>query len=182
MARLLTYGDPRAYEATAAVVLTGRCLSTRSLDEAAEPDDGLLRPPEVGTFLDEARAVLAHARETPRQKARLARIAPDATAPSAFLGGLYAAASCSEATEAMEALTFAAAAPDADSVAAVAGAMLGALHGAGVWPVELLSRLESTWVMDTLARDLVAEVTDSPSGSEYTPPEDPFWLDRYPGW
>ncbi|WP_182905641.1 ADP-ribosylglycohydrolase family protein [Microbispora sp. H13382] len=179
----LTHGDPRAYEATAAaVILTWRCLSTRSLDEAAEPDADRPWPPDVGTFLGEARAVLAQARHTPRQKAQLARIAPDATAPSAFLGGVYVAASCSEPAEAMEALTFAATAPDGDSVAAVAGAVLGALHGVDVWPVELLSRLESAWVMDTLARDLVSEVTDSPGGSEYTPPEDPFWLDRYPGW
>ncbi|MEU7889006.1 ADP-ribosylglycohydrolase family protein [Microbispora bryophytorum] len=179
----LTHGDPRAHEATAAaVVLAGRCLSTRRLEEAAEPDADRPWPPAAGTLLDEACAILAQAWQAPRQKARLARVAPDATAPSALLGGVYVAASWPEPAEALEALAFAATAPDGDCVAAVAGAMLGALHGVDVWPVELLSRLELAWVMDTLARDLVSEVTDSPGGSGYTPPEDPFWLDRYPGW
>ncbi|WP_196467463.1 hypothetical protein [Planomonospora sp. ID91781] len=82
----------------------------------------------------------------------------------------------------MEALTFAAAAPDGDSVTAVTGALLGALYGVDIWPVELISRLELVWVMDTLARDLALQITESPAGGEYESGEDPFWWDRYPGW
>ncbi|WP_327045977.1 ADP-ribosylglycohydrolase family protein [Microbispora sp. NBC_01189] len=179
----LTHGDPLAYNATAAAaVLTGRCLSAGSLAEAAGHDPGPLRSPDVAAVLGRARAVFAQARRTPRRKDQLAQAAPDATAPSALLGATYVAGSCDEPDEAMEALSFAALAPDGSSVAAVTGAILGALYGVEVWPVELLSRLESAWLLDTLARDLVAEVTESPGGSEYAPPHDPFWLERYPGW
>lgn len=36
--------------------------------------------------------------------------------------------------------------------------------------------------MDTLARDLALQVTESPGGSEYAAAADPYWNDRYPGW
>ncbi|MFJ9740510.1 ADP-ribosylglycohydrolase family protein [Streptomyces sp. NPDC101166] len=99
--------------------------------------------------------------------ARLAQLAPDATAPSALLGGLYVAASFPDRYQVDAALRFAAQAPDGDSVACVAGALLGAAHGAEALPVDLVSRHELAWVLDTLARDLVAQLTDSPSGGEY---------------
>ncbi|WP_220039839.1 hypothetical protein [Nonomuraea aridisoli] len=99
-----------------------------------------------------------------------------------LLGGVYAAASCAGPAEAAEALSFAATAPAAGSVAAVTGAMLGAVHGVHVWPLALLNRLELVWVMDTLARDLVAQLTENPSGSAYGRASDPSWFGRYPGW
>jgi hypothetical protein len=49
-------------------------------------------------------------------------------------------------------------------------------------PVDWVSRLELAWVADTLARDMISEFTDSPSGSEYSEAPDPHWWDRYPGW
>ncbi|MEU6770188.1 hypothetical protein [Streptomyces sp. NPDC046759] len=64
----------------------------------------------------------------------------------------------------------------------MAGALLGALHGAEALPVDLISRHELAWVLDTLARDLVVQLTDSPSGGEYTAGWDQYWWDRYPGW
>ncbi|WP_049565216.1 ADP-ribosylglycohydrolase family protein [Nonomuraea sp. SBT364] len=153
----LTHGDPQAYRATAAAaLLTGRCLATNALGDAVESVPELPRTREPAGILGEARTVCAKAREEPRSKARLAEVAPDATAPSALLGGLY--------------------------VAAVSGALLGALYGVGAWPVRLLGRLESVWVMDTLARDLASQLTESPSGSAYEPAKDPSWLTRYPGW
>ncbi|MGW3248242.1 hypothetical protein [Streptomyces sp. NPDC001070] len=79
-------------------------------------------------------------------------------------------------------LRFAATAPDGDSVACMTGALLGAAHGAQALPVDLVSRHELAWVLDTLARDLVAQFSDSPSGSEYVPGWDPHRWDRYPGW
>ena len=82
----------------------------------------------------------------------------------------------------MEALEFAATAPDGDSVAAVAGALLGAGNGASQLPVDLVSRHELAWVLDTLARDAVQELVDSPGGSEFEAPRDPHWWSRYPGW
>jgi hypothetical protein len=51
----------------------------------------------------------------------------------------------------------------------VTGALLGAVHGYVALPVDLLSRRELTWVLDTLARDLLSEMKNSPSVSEYVP-------------
>lgn len=51
-----------------------------------------------------------------------------------------------------------------------------------MWPVELVSSLELVWALDTLARDLALQITESPSGDEYTEALDPYWWDRYPGW
>ncbi|MEU2063289.1 hypothetical protein [Streptomyces sp. NPDC013455] len=70
----------------------------------------------------------------------------------------------------------------ADSVACVTGALLGAVHGAEALPAGLVSRHELAWALDTLARDLTAQIDDSPSGSEYIKGWDPNWWDRYPGW
>ncbi|MGV9844527.1 hypothetical protein ACWDUB_20835 [Streptomyces fungicidicus] len=80
------------------------------------------------------------------------------------------------------ALRFAAGAPDGDSVACVTGALLGAVHGIEALPVDLVSRHELSWVLDTLARDLLLQILDSPSGSEYVEDWDPRWWSRCPGW
>ncbi len=95
---------------------------------------------------------------------------------------MYVAASFPGRDQLDAALRFAAGAPDGDSVACVAGALLGAAHGAEALPVGPVSRHELAWVLDTLARDLVAQFTDSPSGSEYVGGWDPHWWGRYPGW
>jgi hypothetical protein len=112
----------------------------------------------------------------------LREVAPDKTAKSALAGGLYVASTYAEPERFVEALEFAATAPDGDSVAAVAGALLGAGNGASQLPADLVSRHELAWVMDTLARDAVQELMDSPGGSEYSAPRDPHWWARYPGW
>ncbi|GAA3210385.1 hypothetical protein GCM10020256_08400 [Streptomyces thermocoprophilus] len=67
-------------------------------------------------------------------------------------------------------------------MACVTGALLGAAHGAGLLPAGLVARHELAWVLDTLARDLVLEFDDSPSGGEYVRGWDPDWWNRYPGW
>jgi ADP-ribosylglycohydrolase len=112
----------------------------------------------------------------------LQEVAPDKTARSALTGALYVATTYPHPGQFMEALKFAALAPDGDSVAAVTGALLGAGHGASQLPADLLSRHELAWVLDTLARDAVSELIDSPGGSEHQPPRDPHWWSRYPGW
>ncbi|MGW5258148.1 ADP-ribosylglycohydrolase family protein [Streptomyces sp. NPDC004012] len=132
--------------------------------------------------LERLATALRQADDHPADAARLARLAPDVTAPSALLGALYAAASFPEPAQVGAALRFAAGAPDGDSPACVTGALLGAVHGAEALPVDLVSRHELAWVLDTLARDLVAQFADSPSGDEYTIGWDPHWRDRYPGW
>lgn len=79
------------------------------------------------------------------------------------------------------ALQFATSASDGASGACVTGALLGAVHGFEALPVDLVSRHELAWVLDTLARGMLSEIVDSPSGSEYVAGWDPYWWDRYPG-
>jgi hypothetical protein len=197
----LTHGDPAAQAATVhATVLAHHCLthpiperspfspsgeSAQSVREAlhagltALPSTGR---PVTGDEHDRLVAAFRSAVDEPPDAGRLARLAPDATAPSALLGGLYTAAAFPAPADFRTALEFAAGAPDGDSVACVTGALLGAVHGVEALPVDLVSRHELAWVLDTLARDLVLEFDDSPSGSEYIRGWDPHWWNRYPGW
>ncbi|WP_351233199.1 ADP-ribosylglycohydrolase family protein [Streptomyces sp. NPDC002133] len=182
----LTHGDPTAQSAAAhATVLTRHCLTGDAVRDALKAGLSTLHTTD-GTIADAEHAriatALAEAVEHPADPARLARLAPDATAPSALLGGLYTAASFPDHADVHAALRFAAAAPDGESVACVTGAVLGATHGIEALPLNLVSRHELTWVLDTLARDLLAEVSDAPSGSEYVQGWDPHWWSRYPGW
>jgi ADP-ribosylglycohydrolase len=193
----LTHGDPAAQSATAqAVALVSHCLISLPGDAASSGGrsqvqqalrKGLLalrgaehRPD--ARELDRLAEALQEAIDHPADAKRLAKLAPDATAPSALFGGVYVAASFSERKQVGAALRFAAGAPDGDSVACMAGALLGAAHGVEALPVDLISRHELAWVLDTLARDLVTQLTDSPSGDGYTSGWDPNWWDRYPGW
>jgi hypothetical protein len=49
-------------------------------------------------------------------------------------------------------------------------------------PVDWLSRAELVWIADTLARDMILQITDKPSGDGYTTGSDPYWWNRYAGW
>ncbi|TLS43839.1 hypothetical protein FE633_23930 [Streptomyces montanus] len=194
----LTHGDTAAQAATThAAVLAHHCLTNSARERGPSPHSGISARealhvgitalPSVGQRItDDEHSRLAaafrHAVDEPADAGRLARLAPDATAPSALLGGLYAAASFPDRAGFRGALEFAAGAPDGDSVACVAGALLGAVHGVEALPVDLVSRHELAWVLDTLARDLLTELEDSPSGSEYVQGWDPHWWHRYPGW
>ncbi|GAA5066577.1 ADP-ribosylglycohydrolase family protein [Streptomyces similanensis] len=191
----LTHGDPAAQTAAVhATVLAGHLLAAgarpevrRALHDAVHAIATLDSGSETGSGpsgqecgrLTEA---LEEGEAYPGDARRLARLAPDPTAPSALLGGLYAAASFPERDQVAAALRFAAGAPDGDSAACVTGALLGAAHGAEALPLDLVSRHELAWVLDTLARDLVAQLVDRPGGTEYTPGWDAHWWDRYPGW
>ncbi|MEV1022973.1 ADP-ribosylglycohydrolase family protein [Streptomyces sp. NPDC050264] len=198
----LTHGDPAAQAATVhATVLAHHCL-THPLPEGTTPYNlstrsgesvrnalhaGITALPSIGGPLTDDEhsrlaAALRHAVDEPADAGRLARLAPDATAPSALLGGIYTAAAFPDRADFRAALEFAAGAPDGESVACVAGALLGAVHGVEALPVDLVARHELAWVLDTLARDLVLEFDDSPSGSEYVQGWDPSWWNRYPGW
>jgi ADP-ribosylglycohydrolase len=115
----------------------------------------------------------------------LAQVAPDRTAAAAVAGAVYVVASFPEVDSVADALEFAGWAPDGDSVAAAAGAFLGALHGYEALPVGLLDRLEIGWVMDRLARDLAVQVQRDQSGGgwqgrEQSEPRDPWWSTKYP--
>ncbi|WP_199729372.1 ADP-ribosylglycohydrolase family protein [Micromonospora sp. M71_S20] len=124
---------------------------------------------------------LAAAQSGAPSTGELTRLAPDARAVSALAGGIYAVACLPGRETVREALLFAASAGDGGHAVTVAGALLGTAHGPDALPVDWLSRLELAWTADTLARDLVTELHDSPSGGEYFPPTDPHWRTRYPG-
>jgi ADP-ribosylglycohydrolase len=194
----LTHGDRAARGAAVhATLLTRHCL-THPIPHRSPyaPFDGVLRealdaglsalPSEARSLTeqehDRLRAAFHQAVEAPADPAHLARLAPDATAPAALLGGIYAAASFPHPADLRSAMAFAATAPAGDSVACVTGALLGAAHGAESLPTDLVTRHELAWVLDTLARDLVLQFDDPPSGSEYVEGWDPHWWNRYPGW
>ncbi|MGW6480762.1 ADP-ribosylglycohydrolase family protein [Streptomyces sp. NPDC055059] len=194
----LTHGDTAAQAATRhAAILAHHCLTNSAPERGPFPYSGrsardVLHAGITDLASESQRiaegehnrlvAAFRHAVDEPADAGRLARLAPDATAPSALLGGLYTAASFPDRAQFRAALDFAAGAPDGDSVACVTGALLGAVHGVEALPVDLVSRHELAWVLDTLARDLLMEFEDSPSGSEYVPGWDPHWWHRYPGW
>ncbi|QTE02154.1 ADP-ribosylglycohydrolase family protein [Streptomyces cyanogenus] len=193
----LTHGDPAARSAAVqAAVLLQHALTAPRPDGPGDPAEHLARTaletgiaalpagPAPGSDGEQERlhAAFRSALDRPAEPALLARLAPEASAPSALLGGLYTAASFPGRDRFRAALEFAAGAPDPGSVACVTGALLGAVHGAEALPVDLVSRHELGWVLDTLARDLLAQIEDSPGGSEYVPGWDPHWWDRYPGW
>ena len=117
----------------------------------------------------------------------LERLAPDKTSWSALAGGLYVALSFPDEDTIAEAIEFAGWAPDGDSVAAVAGAILGARHGYEALPANWVSRLELGWVMDRLAIDVAAEIREHQGGTAWKDdygelrPIDPWWDTKYPG-
>jgi hypothetical protein len=96
-------------------------------------------------------AALQGAEDHPADPERLAQLAPDATAPSALLGGVHVAAFFPGRDQVGAALRFAAGAPDGDSVACTTGALLGAAHCFEALPVDLVSRHELAWVLDSPA-------------------------------
>ncbi|MEU1348456.1 ADP-ribosylglycohydrolase family protein [Streptomyces sp. NPDC005795] len=182
----LTHGSVEAQSATAhAVVLLRQCLEGSRIEDSLRTGLADLRTNErAAGGLEQGRldAALQAAADHPADATRLAALAPDLTAVSALLGGLYVAASLPGRTQVEAALHFASLSPAGPSVACVTGALLGAAHGVEALPVDQVSRHELAWVLDTLARDLVTQVKDSPSGSEYVEGWDPHWWDRYPGW
>lgn len=152
-------------------------------DGAADDAPGADADPGADPVGKTLRAVFRRAVDEPGRADHLARYAPDATAPAALRGALYAAASFPDREQVGAALEFASRAADGAAVACVTGALLGAAHGADALPPDVVSRHELAWVLDTLARDLQIEFTDSPGGSEYvTGWDDPNWWQRYPGW
>ena len=86
----------------------------------------------------------------------LRTFAPGRTVVSAVTGGLYVALSYPDADTIGEALEFARSAVSGNAVGAVAGAILGAVHGVHALPAGLVSQLELGWAADALARDLAA--------------------------
>lgn len=113
-------------------------------------------------------------------------LAPDDTPTSVLAGAVYVAGCHPEWESTNTALRLARSAPDGDGVAALVGALLGAVHGYEVFPTGLVSRLELGWVMDRLAIDLAKEVKEEqvPQGGWKEgggPWLEPWWDAKYPG-
>lgn len=183
----LTHDHPRGIAAVhlAATILVLCLPEQRSVAAAIREGIGRGVPDEIHTEVGEA---FRQGMSAPCVPQTLERLAPDKTAASALAGGIYVALSFPEVDTVAEALEFAGWAPDGDSVAAVAGAFLGAMHGYESLPAALTSRLELGWVMDKLAVDLARQAVENQAGSgwksedpEPEPPVDPWWDTKYPG-
>lgn len=114
----------------------------------------------------------------------LAELGRSHSARSALRGGVAVATRCADGSPAAvrAALREVRGSRVPAAVGPMAGALLGAVHGVEALPIDIISRLELGWVVDTLARDLVSQVLDHPGGSEYQEATDPHWWRRYPGW
>jgi ADP-ribosylglycohydrolase len=167
---LATHGNPDAVQAAVAGVELARAVLG-----SGSVHDALRAMPEP--LLDEVRAGY----RAGYPAAYRAGLAPDHSAVSALRGGAALAAACAGPDAIAQTLSAACALPVPGAVGPFAGALLGAAHGAEALPVELVARLELGWAVDTLARDLVAQVEDRPGGSGYQQPADRNWWARYPG-
>ncbi|MGY1771964.1 ADP-ribosylglycohydrolase family protein [Blastococcus sp. SYSU D00813] len=192
----LTHGSPRGYEAAGSgAVIVSALISTGGPPSGLEQALGALSDTAATEHsLDLLHRALEDGRSRPHDVSVLRGYAVDKSAPATLSAAVYVLSSFMGSDDVAGALHFAGRA-GGSGVAAVSGAMLGALHGVDALPVDLLSRAELSWVADTLARDLVYELTESPSGqptATLTAPghytmgwEDglePNWWARYPGW
>lgn len=180
----LTHDDGMRNAPTAfAVRLAAACLQSDNFQRAFVSTIGDGVPGGVDQQIE---SLINEGMAQPCVPQLLERLAPDKTATSAIAGGIYVALSFPDIDTVGEALEFAGWAPDGDSVAAVAGAFLGAVHGFEALPTSLCSRLELGWVMDTLAGDLARQTTENQvgdgwKGDGYDDPIDPWWDTKYPG-
>jgi ADP-ribosylglycohydrolase len=179
----LTHGSPLGYE--------GAGMAAALITRAGGDDDvlsavrGLLGdpPPRLDPAIVEAvDRGYSVATRRPADVGTLRAIGGDPSATSALAGGVYLACSFARREAVASAMHFIQTAKVPAGAAAVGGALLGSVHGVEALPIPLVSRLETAWVLDTLARDLVTELEEHPSGGEYTPPKDPHWWSRYPGF
>jgi ADP-ribosylglycohydrolase len=160
----------------------------QALSEGAALDAAVSSAEEYANRLGQGRvpaefaAAILAGKSQPHESAELTRFAADSSAGAVLAGGLYVVSSFPGPDTVRDALLFAASAGDGGHVATVAGALLGAAHGPDPLPVDWLSRLELVWIADTLARDLVRQLAETPAGTEYADATDPRWWDRYPGW
>src|SRR5262249_42360641 len=69
---------------------------------------------------------------------------------------------------------------DSDSTGAIAGNLLGAVHGPAAVPAEWLDAIEGADVIIQTATDAATELLSPPWDDDQCVPAD--WWDRYPGW
>ena len=115
-------------------------------------------------------------------EATLKRLAGDPSSRSVVVAGLYAAASYPRPEQTMDALRFCRFdASQSKAVAAFTGALLGAAFGPDAFDLGARARLELSWVLETLAADLVAEM-QVPVVASHESQQFDAWFAKYPGW
>lgn len=121
------------------------------------------------------------ARRDPGRPDVVSDLARHRTAPCSLAAAVYAMCSHPQPEDLTSALWLAGQAADGPAAAAIAGGVLGATHGVGALPVDVVVRHELGWVMDTLGRDLLTQLHHRPAGLRETgQPAIPGWLTRYP--
>ena len=148
---VLTHGECSAiHSAVATASLASSCLAGFDVREAVAASPFC----EMGSLFGAARDIAVG---QPRDSRALrAWMCDDAT--SAMMGGIYTAISFPEHDDAQDALDFAYRFPGGRGSATVAAALIGAVHGVHALPVEAVSRLELSWVLDQVTLDLAQHV------------------------
>jgi ADP-ribosyl-[dinitrogen reductase] hydrolase len=181
----ITHGHGSGYSAAGALAVAVHALVRgMRLDAALDLAERQLRQHhEAAETLAALVAARALAGEPP-SVAALESLGRGWVAEEALAMAVYAALTHAETPR--EALRFAVHhGGDSDSVGAVCGNLLGALHGASALPADWLAVLEGRRTIETLADDLFRVVSGElpPLGDETErSPEAEEWLRRYPGW
>lgn len=192
----LTHGAPSGFITAADAALIAATLL--SADDLSAGIAQAIRTIEIvdpdSHHLDRYAEAAADGDRAPADGAVLRRHGADRTAISSLSAALYVMTSFPRPEQIFEALDFAGSTAGG-GVAAVSGALLGAFHGVDALPVAAVSRLDTAWVTDTLARDLITELTQAPGGHDALEATkegtyqttrvngaDPDWAKRYPGW
>lgn len=159
----LTHGSGETLHASVATAAVAyHCLLGSSVDEAV----GMSGLAEQGSLLGGAREIAGGKPQDPR--ALMEWMHNDAQ--SAMAGGVYTAISFPDPHQVVDALDFACHLSNGRGAAAVAGALIGAVHGVHALPVNLVSRLELSWVLDTLGADLAGQLHAATSVLDRYPP------------
>lgn len=192
----LTHGAPSGFITAADAALLAATLL--SADDLSAGIAQAIRTIEIvdpdSHHLDRYAEAAADGDRAPADGAVLRRHGAHRTAISSLSAALYVMTSFPRPEQIFEALDFAGSTAGG-GVAAVSGALLGAFHGVDALPVAAVSRLDTAWVTDMLARDLITELTQAPGGHDALEATkegtyqttrvngaDPDWAKRYPGW
>lgn len=182
----ITHGHGSGYSAAGALAVTVHALLRGLRLEAAldTAERELREHHEAAETLAALVAARALSAGDPASVATLESIGRGWVAEEALAMAVYAAASFRDAPR--FALCFAVNhSGDSDSVGALCGNLVGALHGEEALPEEWLAALEGRATIERLADDLWLQVTgQAPEVAALDPPTptSEAWMRRYPAW
>jgi ADP-ribosylglycohydrolase len=167
----ITHGHPTGYLASGAfAVMIGELLAERTLHDAVEAARVALRPRAHGQetidALDAALDLAASGR-TPTPEA-VETLGAGWVAEEALAIGVYCALVAPDLRAGL--LLAVNHGGDSDSTGSIAGSLLGAMHGVGALPQDLLEDLELAEVIEQVGEDLASAFFD----------HEPIDLERYP--